>query len=66
MGPFGDALGDLLGGQPGKPKPEKGVPLHAKEIAGVLYVRADDVAALLEINGLLPETVAKLRKRVQS
>lgn len=62
---------DLFGGanpprNPLGPKPEKGVQLHGKEIGGVFYVRADDVAALLEVNGVLPQTSAALRKRIQS
>jgi hypothetical protein len=61
-----DPFEGLFGGPSQKPKPEKGVPLHAKEIEGVVYIRADDVAALLEINGILPGVAAKLRQRVQA
>jgi hypothetical protein len=45
-------------------KPEKGVQLHGKQIGGVFYVRADDVASLLEVNGVLPGVVDKLRRAV--
>lgn len=35
--------------------------MHGKQIGDVYYVRADDVAALLEINDVLPGIAAKLR-----
>lgn len=64
-----DFINDLFG-EPSrperKPRPEKGVQLHGKQIGGVFYIRADDVAALLELNGVLPGTAAALRKRVAS
>lgn len=43
-------------------KPEKGVKLHGKLIDGTYYVRAEDVADLLKINGLLPKAEARLRE----
>lgn len=46
----------------GEPEPEKGVKLRGKLIAGAYYIRAEDVADLLKINGLLPKTEAKLRE----
>ncbi len=48
---------DLLGGifkEPPKPAPEKGIPWHAKEIDGNLYVPITDVIELLTQNDVLP------------
>jgi hypothetical protein len=44
------------------PKPEKGVQIHGQKIDGVFYVRAADVVALLQTNGVLPGIAEKLRK----
>lgn len=55
-----------------KPKPEKAVPLHGHRCGasaagngGHYYVRAADVAALLEANDMLPGVAAKLREADQ-
>lgn len=57
-------IGDLFGnpgGVPARPKPEKGVQIHGRTIDGVAYVRAEDVANLLRINGVCPNAEGFLR-----
>lgn len=61
--PFDDLFGN--GFKPtgsAKQKPEKGVQIRGQKVEGVFYVRAEDVVALLEANGVLPGITAKLRK----
>lgn len=61
-----DEFSRLFGGfpvtAPSKPKPEKGVQIHGRKIDDQYYVRAADIAALLELNEVLLGVAAKLRK----
>lgn len=59
---FGNPFGKGPGDTPGTPAPEKGVQIRGQKIDGEFYVRAADVVALLEANGLLPGITEKLRK----
>jgi hypothetical protein len=60
MGDFAD-FADQLFGRPQPSEVEKGVRLRGHKVNGVQYVRADDVAELLELNKVLPRTAKILR-----
>lgn len=63
MTSFEDLFAPYLGGNPkgAVPPTEKGVQLRGKLIDDVYYIRAEDVAALLDINHVLPKAAVKLR-----
>lgn len=68
MSSMDDMMGAFFGGQhvpeAQEKTPEKGVPWHAKEIDGVLYVRLADVAELLKQNDVLPAVRAGIERRL--
>jgi hypothetical protein len=59
---FTDALRKARAKKAPAATPEKGVQLRGRKIDDSYYIRAADVAALLEVNGVLPGVAAKLRK----
>lgn len=68
-GPFDEnAFGRIFGGASGPSGPkkeEKGVPWRAKVIDGSFYIPLEQVAELLEANGVLPKVSAGVRRRVE-
>lgn len=68
---FFDGLSDITGGgKTARPDStattlEKGVQLHGKDIDGAFYIKAEDVVALLELNGVLPKATALLKRRIE-
>jgi hypothetical protein len=63
---FMDALGragDILHGRETAPK-VPAPPVRARTIDGVRYVRADDMAAVLEAHGITGPIIDKLRRKV--
>jgi len=65
--PLDDILSGLMGANKKAQRPEKGVQIHGHRLDGdgPYYVKAADVAELLELNGVLPGIAAKLRKADQ-
>lgn len=58
-----DMFGDLFG--KGTPKPEKRSIVNGKRIAGELYLNAEEVIKLLDLNGVLPEAAAEFKRRLR-
>lgn len=48
-----------------KPKVEKGLPWHAKEFNGKLYLPIDEVCELLKQNDVLPQVRRGLEKHIK-
>jgi hypothetical protein len=62
---FPDGLDDLFKGKsPEKKKPEKGLPWHAKNIDGKLYLPLEEVVELLKMNDVLPAVRKGLEKHL--
>lgn len=64
-GGFDDLFTDAFGSVPSRPKKEeKGLPWHAKQIDGKLYVPLEQVVELLKQNDVLPKVRKGLERRL--